>query len=308
MAKNRPGKAPNRSHSDTRTEPVPFLVPGIDHDALQQKVAAVAHRLKPARDGLTALIEVLHLLEGPNALETIAVPGEEPVAAATQSLAAELPPLLSELGRLSELIAKCRSAERRSRRGRFEETARTRGWELIGNWPEPVIQKVIFVVVDEVKESATVNGKALGGPPTSERLVLAVADELGALEREGREPGQFAKEIWSAYAAAGGEPDRGVAVFDLIRSLVWIRQSKRFQRDPRAESFRQYPLAQFRFDLTRYLAAGAPRVAEGGAAYRLEITAGSFAQDGLFMYFPQTERLSTCGRITFRRTEDGDTK
>jgi hypothetical protein len=236
------------------------------------------------------------------------MPGEGPVAAATRRLTVEFPTLLSEMGGLNELIEECRRAERRSRRGRFEEAAAARGWELIGSWPEPVIQQVIFVVVDEAKESATVNGNALGGTLTAERLVAAVADELGALERDGIEPGRFATEMWSAYAAAGGEPSRGVAVFDLIRSLVWVRQSRRFQRDPRAETFRQYPLAQFRADLTRYLAAGAPPVADGRVAYRLEVTAGSFAQDGLFMYFPQTERLGTCGRITFRLVEGGDTK
>ncbi len=307
MAKNRPGKPPGRSPAAAGPDPLPVTLPGVDPDVLRQRVTAVTHRLQPVRDVLTSLLEVLDLLGGPNALEVIAKAGEGAVATATQRLTAELPALLSEVGQLNELIGGCRDAERRSRRGRFEEAVAVRGWGLIGTWPEPVIQQVIFVVVDEVKETATVNGKGLGGTPTAERLLAAVADELGVLERDSTEPFPFATEIWKAYEAAGAEPDRGVAVFDLIKSLVWARQSKRFQRDPRAETFRGYPLAQFRSDLTRYLAASAPPVTVGRECYRLEVTAGSFAQDGLFMYFPQTERLGTCGRITFRRVEDGDT-
>jgi hypothetical protein len=305
MAKNRPSKKPARSPAETRPEPL--LVPGVNSDALRRGVMTAAQQLQAARDRLTAMIDALNVLGGPGALDAIATPSEGPVAAGTRTLTAELPSLLSELNRLTEQIEECRGAERRSRRGRFEEAAAAHGWVMTGSWPEPVIQQVVFIVVDETKESATVNGRALGGPPTAERLVAAVADELGALERDGTEPGRFATELWNAYAAAGGEPDRGLVVFDLIRSLLWVRQSKRFQRDPRAETFRQYPLAQFRTDLTRYLAAGAAPVTHGGAAYRVEITAGSFAQDGLFMYFPQTERLGTCGRITFRLVEVGDT-
>lgn len=306
MAKNRPAKSTALSTTVPAPEPLPVALPGVDPDALRQRVVAVSQRLRPTQEGLTSLLESLRQIEGPNPLDAIATAGEGPVAAAHRKLAAELPTLLSELGTLNELLEECRYAERRSRRGRFESAVGVRGWSLIGSWPEPVVQQVVFIVVDEAKNGATVNGKALGGPPTAERLVAAVVEELGALDRDATEASRFATDLWTAYTAAGGEPGRGVAVFDLIRSLVWVRQSKRFQRDPRAETFRQYPLAQFRADLTRYLATGAPPVKDGRAAYRLEVTAGSFAQDGLFMYFPQTERLGTCGRITFRPVDDGD--
>jgi hypothetical protein len=103
-----------------------------------------------------------------------------------------------------------------------------------------------------------------------------------------------------------GEPGKGVPVFDVLRGLLLLRQSKRFHRDPRAEAFRPYPAAQFRADLTHYLASGAAPVQEGRARYQLEIAAGSFAQDGLFMFFPQTERLGTCGRLTFQPMQEGE--
>jgi hypothetical protein len=228
------------------------------------------------------------------------------VSTEVESLTAAITALLGELEQLSRRLQEWRELERRSRRARFEEGVANCRWVRVGNWPEPVVQHVVFVVLDEAKEIAAINGRPLGGAPTAEKLLAAVAAELQALERDRREPKEFIKELWEAYGEAGGKPGRGVGVYDLLRSLWWIKQTKRFQHDPRADTFRPYPIALFRGNLTHYLASGAPPFALGGASYQLEVTAGSFAQDGLFMFFPQTERLGTCGRLTFQALQAGD--
>jgi hypothetical protein len=49
-----------------------------------------------------------------------------------------------------------------------------------------------------------------------------------------------------------------------------------------------------------------PPARDGKQTYALEVAAGSFAQDGVFMFFPQTERLASCGRLTFQPLKTGD--
>ena len=51
-----------------------------------------------------------------------------------------------------------------------------------------------------------------------------------------------------------------------------------------------------------------PPIDEGGKSYELQVVGGSFAQDGIYMYFPQTDRLATCGRLTFQPLALGSSK
>lgn len=253
------------------------------------------------------LARQLQVLAGPEAHHALATSDLAAVLArAADDLAAGLQPVTAGVGRLRGLVEEWRGAERRSRRNRFEEGVRGQGWSLVGNWPEPVVEHTVFVVFDQAKDSATVNGRSVPGMPTAENLLAAVAQEVELLVRNRTAPEEFILQVWKAYCAAGGQPGQGVPVFDLLRALVWARQNKRFQRDPRSEFFRPYPLAQFRADLTHYLGSGMPLARDGKQAYALELAAGSFAQDGLFMYFPQTERLASCGRLIFQPPKIGN--
>jgi hypothetical protein len=282
-------------------------LPDFDPEVLKKSIAGAVSKAQGVSRGLESLRRSLEVLAVPDLLQALVTSDSGPgVETGVARLRAELPGFLSDLERVSEYIAEWRSAERRSRRARFEEDAGRRGWTLMGNWPEPVVQQIVFVTVDEAKDTAAINGKALPGTPVAERILAVIAEELETLARERTQPDVFAAELWKAYTAAGGEPGKGVAVFELLRGVLWLRQSKRFHRDPRADAFRPYPVAQFRADLTHYLASGAPPVQEGQAKYQVEIAPGSFAQDGLFMFFPQTERLSTCGRLTFQPIQDGE--
>jgi hypothetical protein len=205
----------------------------------------------------------------------------------------------NQLGAFRNQFNEWRNAERRTRRTRFEKLATTKNWKIIGSWPEPVVQGIVFVSVDDTKDKALINGHSLASP-TAERLGQAVAAELDALNKGLTPPGEFALQAWTAYKACGASPGDGVAVQDLLARMTWHRQSKQFHRDPRQESFRGYSLAQFRTDLTNYLALGSAPVTDSKNQYELEIAGGSFAEDGIFMYFPQSDRLSTCGRVTFK--------
>lgn len=213
-------------------------------------------------------------------------------------------PCLQQVEAVQKGIAQWRNAERGSRRVRFEAAAKERGWTLIGNWPEPVVSGVVFVVVDEVKERATINGRAVGGLPTAEKLIAQTEIELRELDKNKTEPKKFINELWAAYRSSGGKVNEGVLVYDLLREILLARQSKEFLKNPTGQRFRPYPVAQFRADLTGYLAFGSPRVLDGSQEYVLDIVGGSYAEHGLFMYFPEANRLATCGRLTFRPAQN----
>ena len=105
----------------------------------------------------------------------------------------------------------------------------------------------------------------------------------------------------------GGQADSGILAFDLLEKLVWQRQSKSFHRDPRTESFKGYSSRKISADLTYYLASGAPICPEGNSTFRLEIVGEGYSQQGgMFMYFPQSDRLATCGRLIFRPADTGE--
>jgi hypothetical protein len=215
-----------------------------------------------------------------------------------QQITPKLPGLLIDL---ADSVDSWQAGESRTRRARFEDIAQQLNWKIVGSWPEPVVQDVVFIVVDEAKRRVTVNGQQVRGSLTAERIAAVVATELRDLEEDRAEPSEFIAAAWKAFTSGGGSEERGISVFDLLREMVWQRQGKTFQRDPRQELFRGYSVAQFRCDLTNYLAAGAPPVKEGNTEYELEVQGGSFAADGVFIFLPQTHRLATCGRLAFRK-------
>ncbi len=212
----------------------------------------------------------------------------------------QMPGLAKELAQLQSILGKWNVSEAASRKTRFEAIAKRLGWSVVGNWPEPVIEGIVFVVVDEKKNSAAINDVNVSGLPTAELLAVEVHRQLDELQKNMTEPAKLIADIWRAYKSIGGKPDDGVLVFDLLRELVWLRQTKRFAKNPAASFFKDYPAAQFRADLTTYLSAGSHPVQDGSSKYSLDIVGGSYADNGLFMYFPQTKRLATCGRLTFR--------
>lgn len=213
-----------------------------------------------------------------------------------------MPGAAKELVQLQSVLGKWSTSEASSRKTRFEAIAKRQCWNVVGNWPEPVVEGIVFVVVDEKKNSATVNDVTVSGLPTAELLAVEVYRQLDELRRNVTDPAKLVTDIWRAYKSIGGKPDDGVLVFDLLKELVWMRQSKRFAKNPTASLFKDYPTAQFRADLTSYLSTGSPLFQDGSNKYSLDIVGGSYAENGLYMYFPQTKRLATCGRLTFRST------
>ena len=220
--------------------------------------------------------------------------------------AAIVPDLVKDaenLERIAATIKRWDISERRSRRTRFEEIARRRGWGVAGAWPEPVVDGIVFIKIDEDRNRAFINGQTLAGNPTAERLTDFAAGEIDELLRRRLEPTAFVADVWAAFRECGATPGQGLNVYRVLRELLWLKQAKGFRVDPRQDGFRPYPMAQFRADLTHYLASGAPPFKDSRTEYQLEAVGGSFAQDAIFMYFPQTGRLASCGRLTFRAVE-----
>ncbi len=281
-------------------------IPDFEPAELKRQAEAVAQDCKVAIRALQEILSACEIIGGENTLQVLATNDK------TASLGKTLNELQTEfakygtgLSRLHDFYESWRSGEKRSRRARFEALVRAMQWKLVGNWPEPVVNGIVFVNVDESKDQATVNGRAIARPITSERLIAAAYTELSELTTHLTPPPEFAASLWKAYRARGVQPPDGIGVLDLLAELTWQRQGKSFQRDPRTESFRGYPVSQFRADLTHYLESQSPPVSEAGKTFVLDVVGGSFAQDGVFMYFPQTDRLATCGRLSFRPADRG---
>src|SRR5262249_26430909 len=148
---------------------------------------------------------------------------------AIEQIQKDIPALPTSLLELTRLIEGWRSNEARTRRTRFEKIAEELRWQIYGSWPEPVVEKVVFIVVNDSTGQVTVNGQRVKGTPTAERIASSVADELQSLRKAQTEPAEFGSSLRKAFISAGGSPEKGVAVFDLLREMVFQRQSKAFQ-------------------------------------------------------------------------------
>lgn len=182
---------------------------------------------------------------------------------------------------------------------RFMERITQRGWTVQGDWPEPVVDQVIFVKVDSSRGKAVVNGRSLGSF-SLDQLVKAIEIERSALLTKDFDSAKWLDELSRAYdraRAVRGLPDgEAIPVFDILPQIVWARQDGKFFHNPSAQNFLPYSLVQFRADLTRTLASDITQTADGR---QLEISSGSFTKDTIFMYFPTTRHLGSCGRIAF---------
>lgn len=308
--KRRSAKAPNVGPTSDRPGDPPVALPieGFQTDSFVASADELRSRLAEIARPLSTLTKSCDVLRNLGPLAALA----QTDAAATlgegvEQLASLVDPLKTTLDAVRARLNEWRQAERNSRRHRFEAGVSALQLTLAGSWPEPVVNGIVFIVVDEANDRASVNGRPLRSIPTAEYLLDVAQESLLELEQQRSEPQDFAATLWKAFRGCGGQPgSAGVTVFDLIGELAWQRQSKSFARDPRTDLFRGYSAAQFRADLTHYLAAGAMPVRDGKAEYRLEVIGGSFSQDGIFMYFPQTQRLGTCGRLAFKAVEEGE--
>jgi hypothetical protein len=288
------------SEATVRLQPLPEF----DAAAFHSTVAAAGAALRPIHRAIGEFVKRCDSFQkdAPDRVldfSDAAVRLHDSIANIQQSF----PGCAAALNPLTTAIDTWRASERRTRQMRFEAAAKQLAWTITGSWPEPVIQGIVFVVLDDTKDRASINGKTLTGPPTAGRLIETARNELAALQAHRTEPAPFIDSLWKAYKSCSDGSDGSVSVFELLAELTWQRQSKNFKRDPRSELFHPYPIAQFRADLTSYLAAKTPLIKDGRRSFELEIVGGSFAQDGLFMYFPQTDRLATCGRLSFRPTD-----
>lgn len=298
--KHNPSQTSERSPAPPVNMPA---VPGFDVGTFAAANKPLASKLQNVARLSARQAEILRPLS-PDAKLGSSLPPElvQDAQEVSATLTGELEQLAEELKGLQSRISDWRLAERSSRRTRFEEASRLRGWKLAGNWPEPVVEGIVFIVVNEQEKYATVNGKRLRGEPAADTLISAVEIELDSLTQNRAEPAAFISALWNAFRACGAEPGKGIEIYRLLREMLWQQQTRAFHRDPRREIFRPYPVSEFRANLTHCLATGQGQIKIGSDTFRLEIVGGSFAQDSIFMYFPQTDRLASCGRIDFQTT------
>lgn len=283
-----------------------LAMPDFDSQEADRVLSEAVSRLRATSrraSELAGKLETLAIGGSVAGLPLAQSPGD--VAEDVRALTTEIAKGVPSLERLTDTLQRWVLGERRSRRSRFEEIARRHSWNVVGTWPEPVIEGIVFVKVDEGRDRAWVNGRPLQGNPTAERLVVFASQELDDLLNRRAAPQDFVADAWAAFNQAAVPPGQGLDVYRLLREMLWLKQSKGFRADPREETFRPYSASQFRADLTHYLASGSPPFKEAGRSHHLDAVGGSFAQDAIFMYFPQTGRLASCGRLSFRAVEPG---
>jgi hypothetical protein len=182
---------------------------------------------------------------------------------------------------------------------KFRKEVERHGWSLNGSWPEPVVEEIIFIKVIPEVGKIIINDRTIPWCHVEE-IVAEIEKERADLSKDTLDPSKWLSEVCRAYDKAlvklglpKGEP---VPVFDVLAQLVWGRHDHRILADPSQENFKAYSAKEFRADLTRALASGITTTADGR---RLDISAGSFSRQTIFMYFPSTRHLGSCGRIAF---------
>jgi hypothetical protein len=298
--------APDGSVGLVAAEDVGMAIPDFDPIESDRLLNDVALRLcaMSRRAGQLAT-ELESLVTGGSLSGLSQAQAPSGVAEEASALVTEVAANLPSLERVASTIQRWALGERRTRRARFAGIARQRGWVVVGAWPEPVVEGIVFIRLDEDRNRASVNGRPLQGNPTAERIAAVAAHEIEELLKHRSDPESFAADCWAAFRQAAVPVGEGIDVHRLLREILWLKQTKGFRSDPRPENFRPYSAAQFRADLTHYLASGSTPFHDGGKSYQLEAVGGSFAQDAIFMYFPQAGRLASCGRLTFRAVELG---
>jgi len=185
---------------------------------------------------------------------------------------------------------------------RFRQEVEKHGWSLQGSWPEPVVEQVVFVKIVPEAGKIFINDRVIPWCPIEE-LVVEIDKERSELCPSSFSPLAWLSEVCRAYdkVVANLELSKGepVPVFDVLAQIVWGRQDKKFFSDPSRENFKDYSVKEFRANLTHALASGITTTDDGR---RLDISAGSFSRQTIFMYFPSTRHLGSCGRIAFNQS------
>ncbi len=183
---------------------------------------------------------------------------------------------------------------------RLGKAFKEQNWEVSGDATRPLIEGLVFVEIDIAKPEIRINSKLVKDmAPAS--VTATVADTLSRIKARRTTPETFLTELEHAYdeesRAMGVQPGSQVHLSALHQRLLLARQSKAFLRDPRSETFKEYPLELIRADLYGALAADSPTP----SGRRLRVASGSDTQGAVFMLVPMLGRAGYVGRVWFER-------
>jgi len=104
-------------------------------------------------------------------------------------------------------------------------------------------------------------------PLDPEKIAARARGAKEDLARGGTAPEKFLPELYRGYAAAARRAGRRAPgdpanVVEVLREVCLGRQTKAFGRDPRRAAFREYPRAQFMWDLGRLFESREPGARE----------------------------------------------
>jgi hypothetical protein len=175
---------------------------------------------------------------------------------------------------------------------------RGRGWTVVGDDSQPVIDGVVFVQIDGAKPEVRLNGR-IAQDLAAGSIVQGVDETLKRIQSRRTTPESFVKALERAYdeeiRSSGGRPGDQVRIAAIHQRLLLGRQSNAFLQDPRTEVFKEYPAEIFRADLYSALT---DKIVTSGKR-RLRIASGSDTQGALFMVVPELGRPGHVGRIWF---------
>jgi hypothetical protein len=182
--------------------------------------------------------------------------------------------------------------------GQLRKALEIEGLEVLGDDLMPVVNGIVHVIVDRQRGQISVNDVAV---PDSR--ISAVVDTV---KREAREllsrvspSATFLGELRKAYQdelAISAKPDATpVEALSLVPRILVQRQSAAFLKDPRARSFREYPVTQFRADLSKLIESGEKTI--DGREFRY--AAGANTAGAVFLFDRTLGRTFHLGRVWF---------
>jgi len=170
--------------------------------------------------------------------------------------------------------------------------------DVVGDATRPILDGLVFVEIDSAKPEVRINTKTAKDMAVG-AVVEDVSEVLSRITARTTAPEQFLAALEDAYddevRAMGGQPGSQVHVAAVHQRLLLARQSKAFQREPRCETFKEYPIEVFRADLHGALRSDVAT----RKGRRLRVTSGSDAHGALFMVVPALGRTGYVGRLWF---------
>ncbi len=181
---------------------------------------------------------------------------------------------------------------------RLSGALRAAGWKPSGDPSRPVVEDIVFIDVKPDAPKVTINNRSFGDLRLS-AVVAEIRLVLEAIRKRTTPPAAFVAELEAAYGqelvATGTTSGKPVHLGSLHLRLVIGRQGRSFRTDPRASSFKEYPLEVFRADLFNLLSS----TTTSPNGKRACVASGADTEGAIFMVIPALGRPGYAARLWF---------